>query len=482
MKKKEIQFGNYINGKWIVKNNTETEDDFLDVVDKYTQKSIIKLPMASEADIKQAIRTSVKGFIELKSWSAGKRSEHLQKLYGALNNRFQEAVDLIVAEAGKPKSYAESEIKRCLATISTAASEAKSFTGETVPIDFDSGEGKVAFTKRIPIGPILCITPFNFPLNLVLHKVAPALASGCSVIVKPAPQAPLSSLFLANLLDEVGYPAGVANFVNCSIPMAEKMVRDDRIAMVSFTGSEKVGWYLKTICGMKKVALELGGNAAVIVDENTDLKSIAKSVAAGAFLYAGQICISTQRIYVLETIFEEFKNLLIKDIQELKTGDPKDPKTVAGPLIDKQHFDRIASWIEEAKKGGAEILTGGKILSAEHNLYEPTLLTETKSPMKVLDEEAFGPIAVIEKVATFEDAVAKVNDSKFGLQVGVFTNNFQHVNMAHASLEVAGVIINNVPGFRVDSMPYGGVKMSGLGREGVRYAMEEMTEPRLLVY
>lgn len=478
MNVKKIKMGNYINGKW----NTKIENDFLLVIDKYSQEEMAKLPLADEDEIEEAIVSSQKGFRELKSWSAGKRSDYLQKLWVALNNRSKEIVDLIVKESGKPKSYAESEVMRCLATLENAVIEAKRFCGEIVPIDFAAGEGKTAFTKRVPIGPILCITPFNFPLNLVLHKVAPALATGCSVIVKPAPQSPLSALFLANLIDEVGYPAGVASFINCSIPMAEKLVRDDRIKMVSFTGSEKVGWYIKNICGMKKVTLELGGNAAVIIDENLDLGPIAKTVANGAFLYSGQICISTQRIFVIKSVYKKFCDLLLEEIKNLKIGDPQDNKTIVGPLIDKQHFERIGNWVTEAKNEGAEILIGGEEEDKFHNLYRPTLITNAKSPMKVADEEAFGPIATIESVKDFDEAIKRVNESKFGLQVGVFTNNLKFFKLAHENLEVGGIIINNVPGFRIDSMPYGGIKMSGLGREGIKYAMEEMTEPRLIVY
>lgn len=478
MSAKQVQFGNYIDGKWIKNTLGET----LDVVDKYNNELIARLPMASDDDIESAVISSMKGFKEIKTWSAGKRSEYLQKLWVALNERSNEAVDIIVKEAGKPKSYAIAEVKRSLSTIQIAVSEAKRFSGEIVPLDFDAGEGKTAFTKRFPIGPVLCITPFNFPLNLVLHKVAPALAAGCSVIVKPAHQAPLSALFLANLIDEVGYPPGVVSFLNCAIPQAEKLVRDERIAMVSFTGSEKVGWNIKNICGTKKVALELGGNAAVIVDEVTDLEAIAKTVANGAFLYSGQICISTQRIYVVESVFNKFQELLVKEIEVLSLGNPNDLSTIVGPLIEKKHFDRITNWVDEAKSMGAKVLVGGEAADSKRNIYRPTLLTQTHSPMKVVDEEVFGPVAIIEKVKSFREAIGLVNSSRFGLQAGVFSNNFEHIKMAHTELEVGGVIINNVPGFRIDSMPYGGIKMSGLGREGVKYAMEEMTEPRLLVY
>lgn len=478
MKNSKTIFGNYINGQWKEKQSGKS----LSILDKYSGEVLTEVPQASEEDIEEAIASSLEGFSKLKSWSAGKRSDYLQKLWNALNNRSEEAIDIIVKEAGKPRSYAEVEVSRSLSTIAAAVSEAKRFTGEMVPMDYGAGEGKTAFTKRFPIGPVLCITPFNFPLNLVLHKVAPALAVGCSVIIKPAPQSPLSAIFLANLMEEVGYPPGVANFVNCEIPLAEKMVKDDRITMISFTGSEKVGWGIKNNCGRKKVALELGGNAPVIVDENTDLKAIAKTVANGAFLYAGQICISTQRILVLESIFSEFKNLLIEEVKKLVVGNPEEKNTIVGPLIDKQHFERMVQWVEEAVGSGAKILAGGEAFSSKHNIFQPTLLTQTHSPMKVVDEEAFGPVAVIESVKDFDEAITKVNQSKFGLQAGVFTNSLVNVKKSHELLEVGGVIINNVPGFRIDSMPYGGIKMSGLGREGIKYTMEEMTEPRLLVF
>ncbi len=351
-----------------------------------------------------------------------------------------------------------------------------------MPIDYGAGEGKTAFTKRFPIGVIACITPFNFPLNLVLHKVAPALAVGCSVIVKPAPQAPLSTLALAGLIEKAGYPAGVFNAVVCGIPAAEKLVTDSRVAMLSFTGSEKVGWYLKQIAGQKKVVLELGGNAAVVVDKTADLATAARAVAKGAYLYAGQVCISTQRIFVVADVYQEFSKLLLAEIHQIPTGDPHDTAVISGPLIDNQHLQRIHSWINEAVAGGANLLAGGKILDERRNLYEPTLLTNTTDKMKVNSEEAFGPVAVIESVPDFGQALQAVNASRYGLQAGVFTNTFAHVKQAHEELEVGGIIINNVPGFRVDSMPYGGIKNSGFGREGIKYTMEEMTEPRLMVY
>lgn len=474
----KIYFGNYINGSWIEKSSEPSSKVF----DKYTGEVLAEVTMSTDKLIEEAIQGSELGFKELRSWSAGKKSDQLYKLRDALKAREDEAVNIIIREAGKPKSYALAEVKRCLSTIEAAAVEAKRLTGEMVPIDFDHGAGRTAFTKRYPIGPVLCITPFNFPLNLVLHKVAPALACGCSVIVKPAPQAPLSALFLASLLEEVGYPSGVANFVNCSIERAEKMVKDDRIKMISFTGSEKVGWHIKSICKTKKIALELGGNAAVVVDETGDFKEIAKKVAGGAFLYAGQICISTQRILVHKNILKSFKETLIKEIELLKVGDPKDSAVSVGPLIDSGHLSRISEWTQEAVDSEAVILTGGKIFNKEQNIFEPTLFENAKSPLKVVDEEVFGPIAILDSFDNFDQAIEMVNDSKFGLQVGVYTSSIVNMKKSLEEIEVAGVIINDVPGFRIDTMPYGGIKMSGFGREGLKYTMEEMTEPRLIVY
>jgi acyl-CoA reductase-like NAD-dependent aldehyde dehydrogenase len=468
---------NYIAGRW-----DGDGTGAIAVVDKYSGAELATLPLATPEQMDAAIVAAVDAGREFGAWSAGKRAAALERVRSSLREKKEAFADLIVKEAGKPVSYARNEIDRCITTLGTAAAEALRFSGEAVALDFDAGEGKTAFTRRFPIGVVACITPFNFPLNLVLHKVAPALAVGCTVVVKPAPQAPLSTLALAGLIEEAGYPAGVFSAMVCDIPVAEQMVKDERVAMLSFTGSEKVGWHLKNICGRKRVVLELGGNAAVIVDESADLDDAARVVARGAYLYAGQVCISTQRVYVVDKVYDAFAQRLLKHIAAVCTGDPADPDVIAGPIIDKGHLRRVAEWVDEAVKGGAKVLAGGAVRDEKHNLYEPTLLTHTRPDMKVNCEEVFGPVAVIEKVANFEEAIARTNQSQFGLQAGVFTNDFSHVKMAHEKLEVGGIMINNAPGFRVDSMPYGGVKASGFGREGVRYAMEEMTEPRLLVY
>jgi acyl-CoA reductase-like NAD-dependent aldehyde dehydrogenase len=468
---------NYIGGQWLSSGEGVTE-----VCDKFTQLPLGQLPLASAQQADAAIAAAVTALPEMRSWSAAKRSQALKRLADLLEGKRAAFVDLIVREAGKPIGYARNEVERGVMTLRLAAAETLRFGGEYVPLDFGAGEGKMAVTHRFPVGVVLGITPFNFPLNLVLHKVAPALATGCPILLKPAPQAPLTALALAALVAEAGYPAGALQAFTCSNAVAETLVTDPRIAMLSFTGSDKVGWHLKSICGKKKVALELGGNAAVIVDETADLERAARLVATGAYIYAGQVCISTQRIYVTQPVFDAFREFLLAEIEGIQTGDPQLESTLVGPIIDGGHLQRIAEWVREALEAGAERLAGGYVFDPVHHLYAPTLLTRTRADMKVCTEEVFGPVAILESVPDFQAALQAVNESRFGLQAGVFTNRFDHVKMAHSTLEVGGVIINQVPGFRVDSMPYGGIKDSGLGREGIRYAMEDMTEPRLLVW
>lgn len=469
---------NFVANKWLENGS----NDFLTVNDKYSGKEIGNIPQASTQQMEEAIVAAIEAFEITRKWTAGKRSEMLKRLHNKLEEQSEKFIQLVIDEGGKPRSYAEAEISRCLTTLQYGSEEARRVSGEVVPIDFNNGEGKTAFTKRFPIGVVACITPFNFPLNLVMHKVAPALATGCTVVIKPAPQAPISCLAFAELLQDVGYPAGVINVLCCDIPVAEKLVKDNRVAKLSFTGSDKVGWYLKSICGKKKVTLELGGNAAVLVDEDAKVDEIVDLIAIGTYLYAGQICISTQRIFVHEKIYHDFESKFVKAIQKLKVGDPNDKDVRVGPVIDAGHLDRISSWVQEAKEAGAKVLYGGNIASKEHNLFQPTLLTNTSTSMKVCSEEVFGPVAILEKVKSFDDGIAAVNDSKYGLQVGVFTNRVDHFKKSFEELEVGGVMMNNIPGFRIDNMPYGGVKDSGLGREGLRYSMDEMTEPRLMVY
>ncbi|QQR85971.1 MAG: aldehyde dehydrogenase family protein [Flavobacteriales bacterium] len=469
---------NLINGSW----SFEGDGTFNTVVDKYHGTELARIPHATEAQMEEAIAAAFASRDVLRKMSAGERSAKLEALAAQIAKHEEEIVKLMVQDAGKPVGAARIEVARSITTVRTAAAEALRFGGEITPMDFGAGAGKTAFTKRFPVGVIAAITPFNFPLNLVLHKVAPAMAVGCPVVLKPSPQAPLCSLVLGKFMEEIGWPKDAFHVLMCGVPVAEKLVKDERVAMLSFTGSDKVGWHLKNICGKKKLALELGGNAAVIVDEGVDLTAVAKTVAIGANVYAGQTCISTQRIYAVASVFAQFRELLVKEYAALKAGDPNDAGVTVGPIIDKGHFERIGSWVDEALKGGATLLAGGKAVDAARNIYAPTLLTGTNGAMKVNCAEVFGPVAVLEEVADFNEAIAQVNNSTYGLQAGVFTNSLAHMKQAHDELEVGGIIIGNVPGFRIDSMPYGGIKDSGLGREGVKYAMEEMSEPRLLVY
>ena len=473
-----LQTQQYLNGRWQDGGKAKV----LDVKDKYTQDTIAELPLASKAQIDKAIADAQKGFAAYRSWSAEKRADNLNLLAAKLEANQAAFARLIVAEAGKPLPYARTEVQRGLTTLRTAAAEALRLGGEVVPIDFDAGVGKTAFTKRVPIGPVAGITPFNFPLNLMLHKVAPALAVGNSIVIKPASATPLTALAFAQLIDALDYPEGTFQVLVAKGRDAQQLVEDERIRMLSFTGSDKVGWQMKADAGKKHIALELGGNAALIVDASADVGLAAKRAAVGSFLYAGQICISTQRVFVHDEVYETFKTAFLAETEKLLTGDPNQDNTTNGPLISADDVTRTADWVKEALDNGATMLTGGEILSKQHNLYAPTILTNVAPDMKVAAEEAFAPVAVVERVPDFATAIRRTNDSRYGLQAGVYTNDFAHVQQAHNELDVGGVIINDVPGFRNDAMPYGGVKDSGFGREGVKYAMQEMTEPRLLVY
>jgi acyl-CoA reductase-like NAD-dependent aldehyde dehydrogenase len=445
------------------------------VFNKYSGKLLAQVPMIS--DVEMILEQAIKSHKLLQQIPATQRAEKLKRLSQLIHEHSDELAQLICSEAGKPITYAKGELIRCVATVDIAADECKKIKDTVINISKD----KTGVIRRFVTGPILGISPFNFPLNLSLHKIAPALAVGTSVVLKPSPFTPLSAIRLSELIEESGFPNGSVQIVNCSNEVSESLVRDPRFSMMSFTGSPQVGWMLKNIVGKKKIALELGGNAPVIIEDAHDLAQVAKTVAIGAYLYAGQICISTQRILVNQKIRDEFQLLLLDSISTLSVGDPQDKSVLVGPMIDKFHVERMQEWVNEAKKGGAVVLCGGKIKNLEHNLYPPTLLTGTDSSMKVSRDEVFGPIAVIESYGKFEEALELANDSVFGLQAGIFTNDEKKIELSFNKLEFGGVMINDVPGFRVDHMPYGGVKDSGLGREGVRYTMDEMTELRLLV-
>ncbi|MDH5581225.1 MAG: aldehyde dehydrogenase family protein, partial [Bdellovibrionales bacterium] len=386
-----------------------------------------------------------------------------------------------VAEAAKPISYAKTEVNRAIFNLNWCAEEANRISGEVVPINFLGTNQRYSFTKRFPIGPILGISPFNFPLNLSLHKIGPAIAAGCSITLKPSPHAPLTALLLGEMALYAGIPDGALNIILSDEETSELLVRDDLFKCLSFTGSPKIGWYLKSISGNKKVLLELGGNAPLIIDKGVDVDSISDSILNGLFLYSGQICISTQRVFLVEDVYEEALNALMTKMKSIGIGDPSDEDTILGPLINKAALERIEKWVAEAVEGGATILSGGHCVDKDKNLYGPTLLTNVHDDMKVNCEEVFGPVGVVRRVSSFKEAIDLANQTQFGLQAGVFTNNIENMKYAMERLEFGGVVFNSVAGFRVDNMPYGGIKNSGLGREGAKYAIEEFTEPRLFV-
>ena len=445
----------------------------------YTGETIAHVCQASPADAESAVQSSVEGAAAMRRLSGYARSMLLANAAQALQARQEEFARTMTAEAGKPLTDARREVGRAIQTLSIAGEEAKRIGGEVVPLDWSPGmEAYWGVTRRFPIGPILGITPFNFPLNLVVHKVAPALAAGNSILIKPAPQTPLTALLLGDLLLKAGVPPGGLNILPCDNTVAEQLVVDSRFKLLSFTGSAPVGWMLKAKCGKKKVVLELGGNAAVIIEPDADLEYAAQRCVTGGFTYAGQTCISVQRIFVHESVVESFTEQLMTRVRGLATGDPGDERTVVGPLIDAGAAQRIEGWIGEAVAQGARLLSGG---SREGSVVRPTVLSQVTAAMNVSCREVFGPLVTITPYREFEAALNAVNDSDYGLQAGIFTNNIGRIFQAFEQLEVGGVLANEIPTFRADHMPYGGIKDSGIGREGLRYAIEDMTEPKLLV-
>jgi acyl-CoA reductase-like NAD-dependent aldehyde dehydrogenase len=407
------------------------------------------------------------------------RAKILSGVADGLEKEAEAFAKLICEEVKKPMKDARKEVARAIFTFRWAAEEVKRFSGELLPLDLDpAGEGRVALTKRFSRGPALLITPFNFPLNLVAHKVAPAIAVGTPFVLKPAPQAPRTALALAKLIRAAGWPAESMAVVNCPVEAAEALVRDERFGVVSFTGSAKVGWYLKSIAGKKHVVLELGGNAGAFIASDADVAWAAARCAWGAYYYSGQVCISVQRILVEAPVYEEFKSLLLANIKELKQGDPAKDETDIGPLIDTKSADRVQSWIEEAVSAGGKVLAGGP---RQGDTIAATLVESVPASCKLSCEEAFGPVATLEKVASREEAYEKLASGSYGLQAGLFTNDLKGIMSAWSRIPVGGLIVNDIPAYRSDAMPYGGVKDSGTGREGVRYAMEEFTELRTLV-
>jgi acyl-CoA reductase-like NAD-dependent aldehyde dehydrogenase len=450
----------------------------LTVRSPHTGEVVGEVARAGPAEMERAVQAAVRGFQETRKLSSFRRSEILSRVAAGLAARREEMARTITSENAKTIKLARGEVERGIATFGIAAEEAKRIGGEVLPLDLNApSEGRLGITRRFPLGPIFGISPFNFPLNLVSHKVAPSMAAGNSLVLKPASSTPLSALLLAEILVEAGMPPGMVNVTPCGADLADKLVGDDRFKLVTFTGSPAVGWELKRKAGRKRVTLELGGNAAVIVESDADLDLAVERAVTGAFAYSGQVCISVQRIYLHERIADAFTQKFLERTKKLVMGDPFDEKTDLGPMIDEKSLERTQAWVDEAVKGGAALLCGGK---REGRFFPATVLANVKAEMRVHCAEVFAPIVNLYRYQDFPAALAAVNDSPFGLQAGVFARDIGRVFQAFQELEVGGVIVNDVPTWRIDSMPYGGEKDSGQGREGVRYAIEEMTQLRLL--
>jgi glyceraldehyde-3-phosphate dehydrogenase (NADP+) len=446
----------------------------------YDGRPLARVAIATGADLDAAIAAARAAFAELKAWPRHARRDLLDRVARAIAADRRTLAALVSADCGKPITQALGEVDRAAMTFSFAADEARRFGGELIPMDVDPrATGMAGLVQRFAIGPISAISPFNFPLNLLAHKLAPALAVGTAAVVKPPPQAPLAAFRLAQILADAGAPPGACNVLPMDVPTAERLATDPAFALLSFTGSAKVGWHLKSVAGKKKVVLELGGNAAAVVHDDTpDLDRVAERLALGSFAYAGQVCIKVQRILVHRPVWRRFVRRFLEASADLKAGDPADPHTVVGPMIDAAALERVQSWVGEAEAAGARVLLRGR---RRRSVLRPTVLTDVTPRMKVECEEIFGPVTTLTPYRDWSGALARVNRSPYGLQAGIFTADLARVREAFAALEVGGVIVNDFPTFRVDHYPYGGVKDSGFGREGVRYAMDEMSEPRMLV-
>jgi len=465
--------GFFVDGKWL------EEGQLVDVRAPYDQSMIAQVYQGTRQHAEAAIAAAVKAFGTTRRLPAFERQRVLRRVAQGIAERREEFVRTLAQEAGKPIKAARIEVDRAIFTFNVAAEESTRIYGEYLPLDWqESTAGRWGIVRRFPLGPVAGITPFNFPLNLVVHKVAPAIASGCPMVLKPAPQTPLCALLLAEVVQQAGWPDGGLNILPLSNDDAGLLVTDERVKLISFTGSAPVGWAIKKNAGKKKVVLELGGNAGVIVHSDADLAYAADRCVAGGFSYAGQTCISVQRILVERSVCGKFTDLLLAGVSKLRTGDPLEETTDLGPLIRECDAVRATEWVQEAVRGGARLLCGGQRRGA---LMEPTVLTGTKPEMKVNCQEVFAPVVTVEPYDDFGAALRQVNNSPYGLQAGLFTRDAKLLFNAYEELEVGALIAGDIPAFRVDHMPYGGIKDSGLGREGLRYAIEEMTEPKLLV-
>jgi acyl-CoA reductase-like NAD-dependent aldehyde dehydrogenase len=464
---------------YYIANRPETPNQDLEVVDKYTGQVATRVALADSAAIDRAIGAAAQAALPMAQMAAFERQAVLQHCVTRFQERAEELALALCVEAGKPIRDSRGEVSRLIDTFRVAAEESVRITGEVLPLDISPrAKGYSGMWKRVPIGPCSFIAPFNFPLNLAAHKVAPALAVGCPFVLKPASLTPIGALLIGEVLAETDLPQGAFSILPCRRDGAALFSEDERLKLLSFTGSPGVGWDLKAKAGKKQVVLELGGNAAVIVDGDADLDDAVARIVFGAFYQSGQSCIGVQRIIAHESVYEELRGRLVTATSALKMGDPKDEETFIGPMISVGEAERLETWIQSALAQGGKLLCGGK---REGAMLEATLLEDVAPDQDVVCQEAFGPVAVLSRFADFEEALSAVNDSVFGLQAGIFTRDLYKMQRAWDVLEVGGVVIGDVPSWRVDHMPYGGVKESGLGREGIRFAMEDMSEIRLLV-
>jgi acyl-CoA reductase-like NAD-dependent aldehyde dehydrogenase len=457
------------------------EGEALEVRSPWDQGLVGRVTVATRADARQAVNHAVASLRRTRALPRWKRREILEDIAAALIEQKERFAQLIVAEAGKPVRLARAEVDRSVLTFKTAAEEAARLGGESLPLDLTEGnEGRWGLVQRFPVGPVLAITPFNFPLNLVAHKVAPAMAAGCPILLKPAPQAPFTALALGEVVLKAGWPMeALAVLPLSNVDTGWLAEKEDRIKLVSFTGSARVGWELKAHSGRKRVLLELGGNAALIIHGDWhDLDEAALRTAHAAFGFAGQSCISVQRVFVERKIFQTFLWKLVEITAKLVSGNPSDESTEVGPLVRLGEAERVDAWVREAVESGAKLIAGGE---RHGSVITPAILTATKPGMKIRDEEVFGPVVLVEPYDDFEEALAEVNHSRYGLQAGLLTRDAGRILTAYRELEVGALIVGDTPSWRLDPMPYGGVKDSGLGREGIRSSIEEMTEPRMLV-
>jgi acyl-CoA reductase-like NAD-dependent aldehyde dehydrogenase len=451
----------------------------LEVTDKYSGEVAFRVALADEVTIEAAIDAATKATEPMARMASYERQAVLQHCVARFIERFDELAYALCVEAGKPINDAEGEVTRLIDTFRIAAEESVRLTGEVQPLDISKrARGYQGMWKRVPIGPCSFIAPFNFPLNLAAHKIAPALAVGCPFVLKPASYTPLGAILIGEVLAETDLPRGAFSILPASRDSSDQLTRDERLKLLSFTGSPQVGWALKAKAGKKKVVLELGGNAAVIVDADADLDDAVQRIVFGAFYQSGQSCIGVQRIIAHTEVYDELKKRLVAKTKALVAGNPHDRATFLGPMISEREAKRLHGWIEEATHGGATLLCGGR---REGAMLGATLLENVDRSCRAYREEAFGPLAILSRFNDFGAALDEINDSRFGLQAGIFTRDLFQTLEAWDRLEVGGIVINDVPSYRVDNMPYGGVKDSGLGREGVRFAMEDMTEIRNLV-